>query len=278
MSKAVYRALGTILGGAAALVLVSVFPQDRTMLLLGFTLWLGACTFVAALLRDFRSYGAVLCGYTVGIIAVCGIDAPDGALLATLDRVAAILIGIGSVAVVNTLLSGTVGVRRRCWPTCSSAWPRPTRWRWTRWPGPRRTEPLPAQRRRRPSSRCAPRPATRRRRRRAGATAAHGALAAIAGMLGMLSACRALGDRRAPADDETLRVMPDAAAAARRRRAARRRAIRPATPLAAVFARPCGRVGHHASAAAGCGLLDAGGRVPASRCDLRIHYDLIGAA
>ena len=107
VSKAVYRAIGTIVGGVAALVLVAAFPQDRTMLLAGFTVWLGACTFLAALLRDFRSYGAVLCGYTVGIIAVSGIDAPGDALLATLDRVAAILIGIAAVAVVNLLLTGT---------------------------------------------------------------------------------------------------------------------------------------------------------------------------
>ena len=112
MSKAVYRAIGTVTGGVAAIILVAIFPQDRTMLLAGFTLWLGACTFVASLLRDFRSYGAVLCGYTVGIIAVAGIDAPAGAFLATLNRVAAILLGIASVAVVNLLTRPPVGLRR----------------------------------------------------------------------------------------------------------------------------------------------------------------------
>ncbi len=90
MSKMLYRVAGTLAGGLAALVIVSAFPQDRTMLLAAFALWLGLCTFVATLLRDFRSYGAVLCGYTVGIIAVSGVDSPDGALLATLNRVAAI--------------------------------------------------------------------------------------------------------------------------------------------------------------------------------------------
>lgn len=110
-SKALYRVLGTVLGGAAGFALVAVFPQDRTMLLAVFTVWLGACTSVAALLRDFRSYGAVLCGYTVGIIAVSGIDAPDGALLATLNRVAAVLLGVASVAAVNTLFPHAVGFK-----------------------------------------------------------------------------------------------------------------------------------------------------------------------
>ena len=105
LSKAFWRTAGTLLGGAVALAFIAAFAQDRTMLLLAFTLWLGVCTFTASLLRDFRSYGAVLSGYTVGIIAISGIDSPDGALLATLNRVAAILIGIASVAVVNLLLA-----------------------------------------------------------------------------------------------------------------------------------------------------------------------------
>jgi len=103
MSKALYRVLGTVVGGIVGVVVVAVFPQDRAMLLVAFTLWLGACTFVASLLRDFRSYGAVLSGYTVGIVALGGIDAPDGALLTALNRVAAILIGVVAVALVNGL-------------------------------------------------------------------------------------------------------------------------------------------------------------------------------
>ena len=108
MSKAIYRVIGTLLGGVVAVALVGLFPQDSTMLLAGFTLWLGLCTFVAALLRDFRSYGAVLCGYTVGIIAVSNIDAPQNVLLVTLDRVAAILLGVACVALVNTTLNRNV--------------------------------------------------------------------------------------------------------------------------------------------------------------------------
>ncbi len=108
MSKALYRIAGTVLGGFVAILVVAVFGQDRTMLLAAFTAWLGACTFVATLLRDFRSYGAALCGYTVGIVAIASIDAPDAALLAALNRVAAILLGVAAVALVNGLLSRQV--------------------------------------------------------------------------------------------------------------------------------------------------------------------------
>ncbi len=105
-AKAIYRVIGTLLGGAAGLALIAAFPQDRVMLLGGFALWLAACTFVATLLRDFRSYGAALSGYTAGVIAIGVIDTPQLALSTTLDRVAAILIGVFATLLVGWLLSG----------------------------------------------------------------------------------------------------------------------------------------------------------------------------
>ena len=235
LSKAVYRAIGSILGGAAALVLVAAFPQDRTMLLMGFTLWLGACTFVAALLRDFRSYGAVLCGYTVGIIALSGIDTPDAALLTTLNRVAAILIGIAAVAVVNLLLSGTtaftdlVAALEQRLSTADTlalsalaGYPLPK-------------EPLPARvgvdiLSLRTQAGYAAAEMPEGRVRRAGATAA------IAGLLGMLSATRALSTGlQQPADGATRDAM--AAASSQIGGAAPRATLQmtPATPLAAAL-------------------------------------------
>lgn len=105
LSKAIYRIAGTLLGGVAAVVFTGLFAQDRTMLLVAFTLWLGLCTFVAALLRDFRSYGAVLCGYTVGLIAIDSIDAPGAVFVLAMNRVAAILLGVVAVAIVNSVLA-----------------------------------------------------------------------------------------------------------------------------------------------------------------------------
>ena len=145
LSKAAYRVLGTVLGGIVAVAVVGVFGQDRTLMLVAFTLWLGECTFVAALLRDFRSYGAVLCGYTVGIIAIASIDAPQAALITTLDRVAAILLGVACVAGVkhragaqcrlrNPGLRDGRGDDRNGGAKCAG-----------RWPGSRRPAPWPAR-------------------------------------------------------------------------------------------------------------------------------------
>ena len=106
LSKAFYRILGTVIGCIVSLVLGAAFGQDRTMLLAGFAVWMGLCAGAATILRDFRSYGAALSGYTVAIIAIGGIDDPDGLLLASLNRTAAIVLGIASVALVNSLFGG----------------------------------------------------------------------------------------------------------------------------------------------------------------------------
>lgn len=105
LSKALYRFAGTLIGGTAAVVAVAAFGQDRTMLLTVFTLWLAACSFTASLLKDFRAYGAALAGYTLAIVAISDIDMPQAAFLTALDRVAAILLGVVSVGFVN----GTFG-------------------------------------------------------------------------------------------------------------------------------------------------------------------------
>ena len=274
LSKAAYRAAGTILGGAVALVFVSCFPQDRTMLLLCFTLWLGACTFVAALLRDFRSYGAVLCGYTVGIIALGGIDSAGSAWGATLNRVAAILIGILSVAVVNTLLSRPVAfdalvteLKRYLDQTRNLA-----------------LDTL--QGRRSPSLAATLEMATHILALRTQATYAaaevaggaarrDGAVTAIAGMLGMLSACRALG--RDPASPAGSAMLQNAAAALQAGQTARL-ACEPETTADAFFAERANELlAHYAYASEGMTVLEQGGRVT-ERVRMRVHYDYIGAA
>lgn len=106
LSKAFYRVLGTVIGCIVSIIFGAAFGQDRTMLLFAFALWMGVCSAAAVILRDFRSYGAAISGYTVAIIAIGGIDDPDGLLLASLNRTAAILLGIGSVALMNSLFGG----------------------------------------------------------------------------------------------------------------------------------------------------------------------------
>lgn len=105
ISKAVYRLLGTAIGGAVAILFMALFGQDRVMLLVAFTVWLGLCVFVAQYLQDTRAYGAMLSGYTVAIIAIAHIDAPQDTFDAAVARLAAIVVAVVVITFVNDALA-----------------------------------------------------------------------------------------------------------------------------------------------------------------------------
>ncbi len=105
LSKAIYRAAGTLVGVVAGLSITSAFPQDRTMLIAGYAVWAGVFTAIATILRDFRAYGCVLAGYTVALISIVNIDAPNATFEAAVSRVAAILVGIAAVTLANLILT-----------------------------------------------------------------------------------------------------------------------------------------------------------------------------
>ena len=103
--KAVYRILATIGGIVASFVIAGLFPQSRTLFLIGFASWLGLCVYVGGLLDGNRAYGAVLSGYTVANVAVTQIDSPQNIFSAGVNRGAAIVVGIAALALVSDLLA-----------------------------------------------------------------------------------------------------------------------------------------------------------------------------
>lgn len=104
LSKAVYRFLGTLVGAVVAVAMIGLFAQDRVLLLVSFACWLSLCVYAAHFLQDTRAYGAMLSGYTVAIIAIAHIDAPQATFEAAIDRVAAIVLGIVAVTLINDAL------------------------------------------------------------------------------------------------------------------------------------------------------------------------------
>jgi Fusaric acid resistance protein family len=68
-SKALFRMLGTVLGGSAAVILVPAFVNEPLVLSFVLALWLGLCLYLALLDRTPRSYVFLLAGYTAGIIS-----------------------------------------------------------------------------------------------------------------------------------------------------------------------------------------------------------------
>ena len=103
--KAGFRFLATVIGVAVSIVLVGAFSQTRDLLLLAFAAWVGLCVYGAYVLDGNRAYAAVLSGYTVAIVAIQEIDAPQHLFETGIARGAAITVGIAVIAVVNDLLA-----------------------------------------------------------------------------------------------------------------------------------------------------------------------------
>src|ERR1700736_4254482 len=105
LSKAIYRIVGTLFGAVFAIILTSLFSQDRTMLIAVFSVYMACLVGTATLLRDFRAYGCILAGYTVALISIADVDAPTATFTAMLDRVAVILLAVLVLAFVSAILA-----------------------------------------------------------------------------------------------------------------------------------------------------------------------------
>ena len=101
LSKAVFRAVGTIVGAAAAVFLVPVLVNAPELLSLALALWLGLCVYFAALDRTPRAYVFLLAGYTACIVGFPAVSTPDAVFTIAVVRVQEILIGIGCSSLVH---------------------------------------------------------------------------------------------------------------------------------------------------------------------------------
>ncbi len=90
LAKSFYRIIGTFTGAAVALLLVSLFAQERVLFLGALALWIGLCTFGSQYARNFTAYGFVLSGYTAAIVGIPGAlsNWPHGSTAAILAAVA----------------------------------------------------------------------------------------------------------------------------------------------------------------------------------------------
>ena len=79
LRKGCFRAIGTLVGAVAIVVLTASLVQHRFGFLLGLSLWCAACCFMASVLRNFAAYGAALAGFTAAIIASDELGAVGGA-------------------------------------------------------------------------------------------------------------------------------------------------------------------------------------------------------
>lgn len=94
VSKGKYRFAGTLIGASVGIALMGTFAQTPEILLPLLALWLGLCTALSTGLRNFRSYGAVLAGYTAVIVVMDSSANPEDVFNIAVARVSYIGLGI----------------------------------------------------------------------------------------------------------------------------------------------------------------------------------------
>ncbi|QND23945.1 FUSC family protein (plasmid) [Rhizobium leguminosarum bv. viciae] len=103
-SKGLYRALGTLLGASAAVFLVPLFVNAPELLSLVIALWTGTLLFLSMLDRSARSYVFMLAGYSLPLIALPSVGAPETIFDTALARSEEIIIGITCASIVSAVV------------------------------------------------------------------------------------------------------------------------------------------------------------------------------
>ncbi|HKR90613.1 MAG TPA: FUSC family protein, partial [Phenylobacterium sp.] len=103
-SKAIYRVVGTIIGGLATVALVPNLVNAPPLLCLALALWVGGCLTISLLDRTPRSYLVVLAGYTAALIGFPVVGQPDTVFDVAVARVVEIGLGIVCASLTHSLV------------------------------------------------------------------------------------------------------------------------------------------------------------------------------
>src|SRR5262249_24670564 len=103
-AKAVYRVIGTCIGGVAMVAIVPNLVDAPELTTLAMILWVALCVFVSLLDRTPRSYMFVLAGYTAALIGFPSVLAPGTVFDTAVSRVEEITLGVVCAAIVHSLI------------------------------------------------------------------------------------------------------------------------------------------------------------------------------
>jgi len=103
-SKAVYRILGTLIGGTGTIVLIPNLVNAPELLCLCVALWYGIFLYLALIDGTPRSYVFMLAGYSVALLGFPVVAAPELTFDIVVSRVQEITIGIICASVVSMLV------------------------------------------------------------------------------------------------------------------------------------------------------------------------------
>ncbi|CDN57440.1 Fusaric acid resistance protein conserved region (plasmid) [Neorhizobium galegae bv. officinalis bv. officinalis str. HAMBI 1141] len=115
-SKSFYRLLGTLIGGAATIVMVPNLVNEPVLLSAVIIAWVSACTFISLLDRTPRSYVSLLAGYTVLLAGLPLVTIPASTFDTVVSRIEEIGLAIICASIVSHVVFpvhvGTVLVSR----------------------------------------------------------------------------------------------------------------------------------------------------------------------
>ncbi|MDE1179774.1 FUSC family protein [Paraburkholderia sp.] len=103
-SKALYRALGTALGAAGAVLIVPPFVESPFLFTLIVGAWTGTLLFLAMSDRTARSYVFLLAGYTLPLIAFPAVTNPTAVFDLAIARTEEITLGIVCASIVGSVV------------------------------------------------------------------------------------------------------------------------------------------------------------------------------
>jgi len=103
-SKAVYRILGTLIGGTGTIVLIPNLVNAPELLSLCVALWYGILLYFALIDGTPRSYVFMLAGYTVALLGFPAVATPELTFDIAVSRVQEITLGIICASVVSMLV------------------------------------------------------------------------------------------------------------------------------------------------------------------------------
>src|SRR5262245_44901287 len=103
-AKAVYRILGTLLGGIAMLVIVPNLADAPELMAAAIVIWIAFCLYLGLLDRSPRAYAFLLTGYTAALIGFPSVLDPGGVFETAIARMEEIVLGTLSAALVHSLI------------------------------------------------------------------------------------------------------------------------------------------------------------------------------
>src|SRR5258705_10085228 len=103
-SKALYRALGTAIGAAGAVLVVPPFVESPYLFGVIVAVWTGTLLYLSISDRTARSYVFLLAGYTLPLIALPAVSDPASVFDLAITRTEEIILGIVCASIVGSVV------------------------------------------------------------------------------------------------------------------------------------------------------------------------------